>query len=75
VLVEQGQKRFTMARYAQVAKLMQNQVVKAGFGLLGELGVEADVARDGVAAAPLAQHELHKKPMSWISSNSRWPQT
>lgn len=47
VLVEQGHKRFAMARYAQVAKLVQKHVIKTDFGLLGELGLDAAHLRRG----------------------------
>lgn len=42
---------------------MKDHVIKAALWLLGQLGIQADVTSDGVAAAPLPSHGLHEQPV------------
>jgi len=48
--IEKRLERLAMARHTQVGKFMENDVVQAALRLLSQLGVEANVAGDGISA-------------------------
>jgi hypothetical protein len=59
--IEKRLERLAMARLTQVGKFMENDVVEAALRLLSQLGVEANVAGDGIATSSLAAHRLNEE--------------
>ena len=78
VVVHQGDEASVVGRFQEVHEFVNQDVLEALWGLLGQLGVEADRVGRGVAAPPFSLHPtdeeaLHLDSQSRLPSRQQWP--
>ena len=70
--VHQRDESIVVGGFAQMYELVNKDVFEALGWLFGQFGIESDVPRDGITAAPLRFHVLHVKVFG-TCANDRFP--